>query len=337
MNTVWYWTLAAMLTAYAVLDGFDLGVGAVHLWIARSEHERRVALNTIGPIWNANEVWLIAAGGMMVPTFPRVYAASFSGFYLALMLVLWLLILRGISIEFRGQIDNLLWRSLWDTGFCLASLLLAALFGVALGNVVQGLPVGRDGYFQGTFALLLNPYSLLTGMLSVVVLAGHGVNYLRLRVEGELCRRAQRWSRILAPLATVTVVAATIATFAVRPGSGSNFAAHPVLFVFPLLIMVGLVGGILSRDENHDRLAFRSSMLVVIALMGSAASTVYPNLLTSTLDPAYSLTAYNAASSPSALRASFIANTIGMIGVVIYTAYVHKTFRGKVRLGDHGY
>ncbi len=337
MNIVWYWTLAAMLTAYAVLDGFDLGVGAVHRWITRSEHDRRVALNAIGPIWNANEVWLIAAGGMMVPTFPRLYAASFSGFYLALMLVLWLLILRGISIEFRGQIDNPLWKNLWDTGFCIASLLLTILLGVALGNVVRGFPIGQDGYFQGTFALLLNPYSLFTGMLSVAVLAWHGVNYLRLKVEGELSRRAQRWSRILAPVATVTVVAATIATFTVRPGSGSNFAAHPVLIIFPLLIVVGLVGGILSRDENHDRLAFRSSTLVIIALMGSAASTVYPNLLTSSLDPAYSLNADNAASSPSALRASFIANIVGMIGVIIYTAYVHRTFRGKVRLGDHGY
>ena len=337
MNVVWYWTLVAMLTAYAVLDGFDIGVGAVHLWIARKDHERRVALNAIGPIWNTNEVWLIAAGGMMVPTFPRVYAASFSGFYLALTLVLWLLILRGVSIEFRGQIDNVLWRSLWDTGFCLGSLLLALLFGVALGNLLKGLPVGQDGYFQGTFALLLNPYSLLTGMLSVVVLAWHGVNYLRLKVEGELCRRAQKWSRILAPLASVTIVAATIATFAARPGISSNFAAHPVLCVFPLLMMVGLAGGILSRDENHDRHAFRSSMLVVMALMGSAAGTVYPNLLTSTLDPAYSLTAFNAASAPSALRVSFIANMIGMIGVVIYTVYVQRTFRGKVRLGDHDY
>ncbi|MCL5670332.1 MAG: cytochrome d ubiquinol oxidase subunit II, partial [Acidobacteria bacterium] len=183
MNVAWFWALSAMLTAYAVLDGYDLGVGMLSLWVARGEDQRRMAVNSIGPVWNGNEVWLLAAGGMLVVSFPRVYASGFSGFYLALMVLLWLLILRGISIEFRNQVADPLWKSLWDAGFSVSSLLVALLLGVALGNVIQGLPIGPNGYFQGSFALLLNPYSLLTGLLSVAVLAWHGANYLREKIK----------------------------------------------------------------------------------------------------------------------------------------------------------
>jgi cytochrome d ubiquinol oxidase subunit II len=332
MNVIWFWVLTAMLTAYAVLDGFDLGVGALHLWVARSDTERRIAMNAIGPVWNGNEVWLIAAGGMMVVSFPRLYASAFSGFYLALMIVLWLLILRGVSIEFRGQINNDLWRALWDSGFWLGSLLLALLLGVALGNVIRGLPVRADGYFQGTFALLLNPYSLLTGLLSLVILAWHGTNYLRLKTEGEFQARLERWSASLWWVATIAIVIATVATFWVRPAIPSSFGSHPVALLFPLVVAGALIIGFQARRSAQERWAFRSSTLAIIGLMGSAASSVYPNLLTSTLDPAYSLTVYNAASSPLALRASLIANLVGMIGVIVYSAYVHRTFRGKVKL-----
>ena len=337
MNVIWFWVLTAMLTAYAVLDGYDLGVGALHLWLARTNHERRISLNAIGPVWNGNEVWLVAAGGMMVVSFPRVYASGFSGFYLALTVVLWLLILRGVSIEFRGQIDNDLWRALWDSGFWLGSLLLTLLLGVALGNVLRGLPVGPDGFFQGTFALLLNPYSLLTGVLSLVILAWHGANYLRTKTDGTLLQRAQKWSGRLLWFAAALIVLATAATFAMRPPKGTNFRDHPLAWVFPLLTLGGLAAGFFCRVTGRDKRAFRSSTVVIVGLMGSAASSVYPNLLTSTVSPSYSLTIYNAASSPLALRASLIANVVGMVGVIVYSTYVHRTFRGKVHLGDHGY
>ncbi len=337
MNVAWFWVLAAMLTAYAVLDGFDLGVGAIHLWIAPSGQERRLALNAIGPVWNGNEVWLIAAGGMMVVSFPRLYASAFSGFYLALMVVLWLLILRGVSIEFRGQIDNPLWRTLWDVGFWFGSFLLALLLGVALGNVIRGLPVGADGYFQGTFTLLLNPYSLLTGVLSLAVLAWHGANYLRLKTEGEFQKRLERWSAALWWLVAPAIVLVTIATFSVRPAIAGNFRSHPVALLFPMIVVGALGIGFRARHGAREGWAFRSSALAIIGLMMSAASSVYPNLLTSSLDPAYSLTIFNSASSPLALRSSLIANVVGMIGVIVYSSYVHRTFRGKVKLGGHGY
>ncbi len=336
MNVAWFWALSAMLTAYAVLDGYDLGVGTLSIWVARGDKERRLTVNSIGPVWNGNEVWLLAAGGMLVVSFPRVYASGFSGFYLALMLVLWLLILRGVSIEFRNQTTDPLWRSLWDGGFWVGSLLLALLLGAALGNVIRGLPIGADGYFNGSFALLLNPYSLLTGVLSLVVLAWHGSNYLREKTEGDLQAKAAQWSRGLWWAVAGLTVIATVATFMVRPDAGRNFRAYPIAWLLPLLTLAGLLYGFLCRREERHEQAFRASALVIISLMGSAMLTVFPNLLTSTVNPQYSLNIYNAASSPLALRASFIANVIGMVAVAVYSTYVHRTFRGKVSLdGEH--
>lgn len=336
INIAWFWVLGGMLTAYAVLDGYDLGVGSLSLWIAKGDEERRIVLNSIGPVWNGNEVWLLAAGGMMVVSFPRVYASGFSGFYLALMLVLWLLILRGVSIEFRSQVKDPLWRSLWDAGFWVGSLLLALLLGVALGNVVRGLPIGPSGYFQGTFALMLNPYALLTGILSVVLLAWHGSNYLRTKTEGPLFERAVRWSRVLWWAVVGMVIIVTAATFVVLSGSPRNFGLHPLAWVAPFVMLAGLIWGFLSRAEGRSSHAFRSSTLVIVALMVTAALTVFPNLLPSTLEPNYSLNIYNAASSPHALRVSLIANAIGMIGVIVYSTYVHRVFHGKVNL-EHGH
>lgn len=337
INVIWFFVLGAMFTAYTVLDGYDLGVGALSVWIAKNDDERRMALNSIGPVWNGNEVWLVAAGGMLVVSFPRVYAVGFSGFYLALMMVLWLLILRGVSIEFRSQSMNPLWRALWDAGFWVGSLLLALLLGVAFGNVVRGLPIGADGYFQGTFGLMLNPYALLTGMLTVVVLAWHGTNYLRVKTEGALFERAVRWSHTLWWIAAAMVIVVTIATFIVLSGSPRTFHVYPAAWASPFFIPVGLVWGFLSRGAEHSTSAFRSSTILIIALMLTAALTVFPNLLPSTVNPLYSLNIYNSASSPHALRMSLIANILGMIAVIVYSTYVHRVFHGKVRLGEGHY
>ena len=337
INVLWFFALAAMLTAYTVLDGYDLGVGSLSLWVAKNDDERRMALNSIGPVWNGNEVWLIAAGGMLVVSFPRVYAAGFSGFYLALMLVLWLLILRGVSIELRSQSPNPLWRALWDGSLWVGSVLLALLLGVALGNVVRGLPIGADGYFQGTFALMLNPYALLTGILTVVVLAWHGTNYLRVKTEGALFERAVRWSRTLWWVAAAMVIVVTIATFIVLSGSPRTFHVYPAAWIIPFFILAGLVWGYMSRGADRSTPAFRSSALVIIALMLTAALTVFPNLLPSIVNPQYSLNIYNSASSPHALRVSLIANGFGMIAVVVYSVYVHRVFHGKVRLDEGHY
>jgi cytochrome d ubiquinol oxidase subunit II len=331
MSIAWFWVLGIMLTAYAVLDGYDLGVGAVHLWLARGEQERRVSINAIGPVWNGNEVWLIAAGGMMVVSFPRVYASSFSGFYLALMLVLWLLILRGISIEFRSQFDHPMWRAFWDACFWIGSLLLTFLLGVALGNVLGGLPVARDGYFQGTFALLLNPFSILTGLLSTVTLVWHGTNYLQVKAEGGLLRRARRWSRTLWYIEAPLFLATTAVTLVRFERIRGNFVKYPAAFAFPMIALGGLVAGYFYCGSEKDRCAFRSSAALIVGLMGSAAASMFPDLLYSTLNPKYSLTVWNAASSPHALWTAFLANLIGMVAVGFYSFRLHRLFSGKVR------
>jgi len=337
-NVIWFWVLGGMLIAYAVLDGFDLGVGALHLWIARDNYERRVALNAIGPVWNGNEVWLIAAGGMMVVSFPGLYASAFSGFYLALMMVLWLLILRGVSIEVRGQIDHPLWRSFWDACFWIGSLLLALLLGVALGNVLRGLPVQADHLFQGTFTLLLNPYALLTGVLSVAVLAWHGANYLRLKTGGALLERARRWSAGLYWIMLGLVIVSTVFTFMVRSALTGNYRQHPAGLLLPLIGVAGLALGFVgSRHAERDRTAFRASVLTIIGLLSAAAFSVFPNFVASTLNPAWSLNIYNTASTPHAQFTALIANLVGMLGVVVYSTYIHRIFRGKVHLDEHGY
>lgn len=337
LNAIWFWVLGGMLIAYSTLDGYDLGVGAIYLWVAKTDDERRTALNAIGPVWNGNEVWLLAAGGMLVVSFPKVYASGFSGFYLALMLVLWFLILRGVSIEFRSKLESALWRSLFDAGFWLGSFAIALLLGVALGNVLRGLPVDADGTFAGSFSLTLNPYALLTGLLSLAVLAWHGANYLRIKTEGSLQERARTWSARLYFVALTLAILATLATFWVSPIVSSNYRQYPLAWAFPLLALLGLTWGFRSRRAGRERWAFRGSIVTIAGLLGAAAMTVYPNLLYSTLNPDYSLTIYNAASSQHALRAALLANVVGMIGVILYTSYVHRTFSGKVHIGDHGY
>jgi cytochrome bd ubiquinol oxidase subunit II len=337
MNIIWFWTIGAMLIAYAVLDGYDLGVGALHPWLAKTDSERRMVLNSIGPVWNGNEVWLLAGGGMLVVAFPRVYAVGFSGFYLALMVVLWLLILRGVSIEFRGQLEDPLWRTLWDTGFWLGSLLISLLLGVALGNVLRGLPIGQDGTFQGTFALMLNPYSVLTGLLSVAVLGWHGANYLRVKCDGDLLTRARAWSAGLWWAVMAMTVVVTIGTFVARPTTPANFRAFALAALLPVITLVALGWGFIARKPERDSSAFRSSTLLIISLLGTAAATVFPNLLTSTISPDFSLTLYNAASTPHALRAAFLANIFGMIAVITYTTLVHRYFSGRVGEGEGHY
>ncbi|HUX67995.1 MAG TPA: cytochrome d ubiquinol oxidase subunit II [Terriglobales bacterium] len=333
MNLAWFWMLAAMLTTFAVLDGYDLGVGALHLVLARGDAERRLGLAAIGPLWDGNEVWLLASGGMLVVAFPRFYAAAFSGFYLALMLVLWLLVLRGVAIEFRHQVRHPLWASFWDVVFSLASLLLALLLGVALGNVVRGVPMQQDGYFRGSFALLLNPYALLTGLLSLAVLAWHGANFLRTKAEGGLQQRAHRASRALGWAALALALLATAATFSLRSNVLANFRQHPVALLFPVL---AALGWLLGRSPVHRR-AFLGSSLAIAGLLAAAAATVVPNLLLSTLDPAFSLTVYNAAAGPHGLRVAFLANALALAAVVAYSLYIHHAFRGPTRPGGHGY
>ena len=324
VHTIWFVVLSAMLAGYAVLDGFDLGVGALHLLVGRNREERAHLIRTIGPVWNGNEVWLIAAGGAMVVAFPSVYAASFSGFYLALMLVLWLLILRGLSLEFRHQIDNALWHDAWDVVFSGSSILLALLFGVAFANVLRGVPLDAQGAFQGSFALMLNPFALLGGVLGVVTLAQHGASWLALKTNGELRDRARRYQRRLWGVTTAAIAAMVAASFVVRPDFTRNFLAAPWLSIVPALA-IACVAALRLWMGRDDRRAFLASAGVVAMLIGSAAAGLYPRLLPALPGSAHpGLDIYNAASPDASLR---IALGIYLVGMGIVVTYLRRIYR----------
>ena len=279
INTTWFVVLAFMLAGYAVLDGFDLGVGTLHLILGRSARARTTLIDSIGPVWNGNEVWLLAAGGALFVAFPHVYATSFSGFYLALMLVLWLLLVRGLAIEFRHQVDNPLWRHAWDVGFSFASALLALLFGVALGNVLRGVPLDAAGEFRGTFALLLNPFALLAGALSVAILSLHGAAWAALKTEGALQARARRFAGPLWWAVAALLVAMIAASFKVRPEFTRNFAAQPLLILIPAIAVMSLIEVRRAHRGQNDRRMFVACAAAIAGILASVAAGLYPFLL----------------------------------------------------------
>jgi cytochrome d ubiquinol oxidase subunit II len=332
INDAWFVVLAALLTGYAVLDGFDLGAGTLHLWLGRSQAERGSVIDSIGPVWNGNEVWLLAAGGALVAAFPRAYASGFSGFYLPLMLVLWLLLLRGIAIEFRHQLDSELWRDAWDVVFCAASALLALLFGVAVGNLLRGLPLDAEGRFRGTFALLLNPFALLGGLLGVAVLCVHGAAFLAHKTEGALQLRARSAARRLVPAEAALLAAVVAASFVVRPDFTANFVRWPWLDLFPLLALASLVLLWLFLRRGEDLRAFLASGAAIASVLASVAAGLYPMLLPALPGSAHpGLDAYNAASPDGSLRSALAVCLFGMALVLAYTVNAYRVWRGKLR------
>lgn len=242
MDTIWYVIVTFMLATYVALDGFDFGVGTIYRFTAKSESERRAALASIGPLWNGNEVWLIASGGILFFAFPKAYAAGFSGFYLALIMVLWLLIFRGLALELRTHRDHPLWRQFWDAAFAASSACLAVVFGVALGNLIRGVPLNQDGYFfvplwtdflTGPMPGILDWFTLLTGLTSAVILSWHGTHYLALKCEGALQTRASRLSRLTGWAVGGLSGLVVGAIMAVQPGLRQNYSLHPLGYVFP--------------------------------------------------------------------------------------------------------
>jgi cytochrome d ubiquinol oxidase subunit II len=336
INTAWFVVLACMLAAYAVLDGFDLGVGTLHLLLGRDARERGRLIDTIGPVWNGNEVWLLAAGGSMVAAFPQVYASGFSGFYLALMLVLWLLLVRGLGIEFRHQVHDDLWRHAWDVAFSVASALLALLFGVALGNVLRGVPLDANGEFQGTFALMLNPFAVLGGLLSVAVLSLHGAAWVAVKSSGDLQLRARSFAGRLWWAAVVLLAGMVAASFAVRPDFTRNFSAHWWLLVAPAITVVGLIRQRRALDRGHDLDAFLSGAAALAFILVSVAAGLYPMLLPSRPGgPHPGLDIYNAASPAGSMRVALGVYLFGMALVLTYLVKVYRVWSGKASEGYH--
>jgi cytochrome d ubiquinol oxidase subunit II len=328
-----------MLVAYVVLDGFDLGVGMLHLAVARTEEERLLLLRTIGPVWDGNEVWLIAGGGTLYFAFPVLYASAFSGFYLPLMMVLWLLILRGLGVELRMHLDSPVWNGLFNGAFGISSLLLAVFFGAALGNVIRGVPLQPDGYFflplwtnwnVGASPGVLDWYTLLSGVVAAAALAVHGANYAALKTAGELNRRAREAAARLWPVLAALTVASLAATLFIRPGLLENYRRAPVLFVFPALVIAALAGMRRFARMGSERGAFTCSCIYVAAMLAGAAAAMYPNLLVSSTDPLLNVTVFNAHTSEYALGVGLIWWSFGMLLATAYFVFVYRMFRGKI-------
>jgi cytochrome d ubiquinol oxidase subunit II len=336
IETAWFIVLAFMLTGYAVLDGFDLGIGTLHLFLGRTSAERATLIDSIGPVWNGNEVWLLAAGGSMFVAFPHLYAASFSGFYLALMLVLWLLLLRGLGIEFRHQIDSELWTHAWDVTFAGASFLLALLFGVALGNVLRGVPLDANGEFQGTFALMLNPFALVGGLLSVATLAMHGAAWAAVKTEGDLQLRARRFARWLWPIVALLIAAMVAASFVVRPDFTRNFTERPWLLIAPIAAVAALAWTRVAQRRADDRASFIAGSLTIAAILVCVAAGLYPQLLPARPGSAHpGLDIYNSSSPAGSLRIALGVYLFGMTLVGIYMVNIYRIWGGKTRSVYH--
>ncbi len=350
MATIWFMIVAVMVAMYVLLDGFDIGAGAVHLFLARNDTERRTVLRAIGPVWDGNEVWLLAAGGTLYFAFPLLYASSFSGFYLPLIMVLWLLMLRGIGIEFRSHLQDGLWTSAFDVIFSVASILLAIFLGAALGNVVRGVPLNADGYFfeplwtnflVGADNGILDWYTVTTGVVALVTLIVHGSLYLSTKTEGELNTRSRQVARVLWPVQVLLTGASLVATIYVRPGVMNNYFKWPIGLLVPVVVVASLVYLFVAERGHNDKGAFLASCGYIVGMLVGAAFGSYPNVLPASTDPNLSLTIYNTAAGAHGLSVGFVWWTLGMILAATYFVFIYRMFRGKVRVeegaGGHGY
>jgi cytochrome d ubiquinol oxidase subunit II len=333
-----------MLTIYVILDGFDIGAGALHLFLGRTDEERRQIMKSIGPVWDGNEVWLLATGGVLYFVFPQLYASSFSGFYLPLMLVLWLLMGRAIGLEFRTHINDGIWASFFDAVFSVGSLLLAVFFGAALGNVVRGLPLGPDHYFflplwtnwrVGPHPGVLDWYTVLSGVVALVALCMHGANYIACKTEGFLNVRARLVSLFLTPVLIVLTLVSMFATLAIHPGIIANYNALKIGYLIPILVFASLVGVFLFQRKAKEVAAFVCGSLYLAFMLVGAVYALYPVILPS-IDPQYSLTIQNSITSAYALKVGLRWWVVGIVIAIGYFVFLYRMFRGKVVLDDSG-
>jgi len=346
MGFIWFWIVAVMLVAYVVLDGFDLGVGILHMFVARDEQERQIAIRSIGPVWDGNEVWLLAGGGTLYFAFPMLYASAFSGFYLALMIVLWLLIMRGAAVELRMKIGMSLWRSFFDGVFFISSALLAVFYGAALANVIRGVPLQADGYFflplwtnwrVGAHPGILDWYTVIGGVVALGALALHGALYLAVKTEGALLVRTRTLAmRLWAAVFALTILSLPASIIA-RPDTLSNYRDYPLTFMVPVVVFLTLLGIPFFSRKSADRFAFMCSCAYLATMLVGAAISLYPRLLPSTGDATYDITIEKALSGPHTLHVGLIWWTFGMLCALTYFVIVYRMFRGKVRLESGGY
>lgn len=336
LPTTWYVIVGVLFAGYAILDGFDLGTGILHLFI-KKDTDRRLLLNAVGPVWDGNEVWLITGGGALFAAFPDVYATVFSGFYIPFMLLLLALILRAVSIEFRSKQEMPLWRKSWDIAFATGSFLSTLLIGVAMGNIARGIPLNPEGDFMGSFWSLLNPYALLLGLTTVALFAMHGGIFLVLKTEGELQRKLRRMVRIWMLIFLVLITLHAAATVVYVPHAVAALKNDPWIL---LLVALGAFATVMIPQclkRHREGWAFIASCTVMGSLMALLGASMFPNLVYSLPDTANSLTAYNACSSQKTLEVMTTIALCGMPVVLSYSAAIYWIFRGKVKLNDMSY
>ena len=343
MGAAWFVIVTMMLAVYTVLDGYDFGAGALHRFVARNDAERRTVLAAIGPYWDGNEVWLIAAGGVLFMTFPRLYAAAFSGFYMPLTFVLWLLIFRGVSIEFRIHSEDRLAGEFWDTVFAVSSSLLAVVLGASLGNVVRGVPIEANGEF--TMPLFTNflpgrrPgafdwYTILTGLFALLVLSAHGSLFLIWKTTGPVHARAVDQGRRAWVAVLICWPLLTLITAAIRPDHFTTLAARPWAWCLAIPSLGGLAGVFRYSRRRMEGAAFLSSCAFLLGLLALVMAVSYPVWLRSTLNRAHDLTTANTASTNDALRAAFAWWVAAAALAAAYFACVFRIFRGKVSIDE---
>jgi cytochrome d ubiquinol oxidase subunit II len=345
MGAIWFWIVAAMLAAYVVLDGLDLGVGILYPLLARSEDDRRQMLRSIGPVWDGNEVWLIAAGGTLFFAFPLLYASAFSGFYLPLMIVLWLLILRGLGIELRSHVENAVWRSFFDGIFFVASALLAIFYGTALANVIRGVPLGNDRYFflplwtnwrAGVSPGILDWYTVLGGIVALIAVAHHGALWLALKTTGDLESRSSVFAKRLWPFLLAVTAISLPATVVARPGSLANYQSHLYLFAVPIIVLSAIAAMAYFRAHKRSPQAFLSSCLYLAMMLVGAAAGLYPVVLPSSSSAVTDITVSEALAGPHAIHVGLVWWSFGILLAVLYFVVSYWLFRGKVST-DTGY
>ena len=336
MKTIWFLLLGVLITGYAILDGFDLGVGVLHLF-TRNAGERRVSVNAIGPVWDGNEVWLLASGGALFSVFPAAYATLLSAFYLLFILLLASLIFRAVSLEFRNKAPSAGWQYFWDWSFGLGSLISSLLFGVMTGNIIKGIPINKDGVFTGNLFSLLNPYSILTGILCLFIFVMHGSIYMTLKTEEIMLKRMKRFACISWIVLIILYINTVISTLFISPFLFDRLRNNP----FSWIIMIVLITSIFYipvavRIEKYSR-AFMASSIMIACTTGLTGLGLFPLLVPSDTDHSYSLSINNASAGPRTLTALFIISLLSLPLVIGYTIYIHRVFRGKVVISDESH
>lgn len=334
--TLWFLVVGGVFTGYAILDGFDLGAGALHLFF-RKEKSRRIALNAIGPVWDGNEVWIVIGGGALFAGFPVIYANMFSAFYIPFMLFLVMLIFRAIGIEVRSKEEGKAWRSFWDVAYSISSILIAFLLGVVVGNIIVGIPLDENHLFRGSWLGFLNPYALMVGITTVALFMMHGAIYLTMKTRDRLYDKLTRLVKGSTIFFVMSLIIVTIYTLLYIPHMTDKLSANPVMFIIPLIMMLAVANITRQISRRKYLFAFLSSSVVIAMLLVIVALELYPTVIYAPNDINNSLTVYNSASSEKSLGIMLTFAAIGVPLVASYTVFVFYTFRGKVELDESSY